>query len=244
MDKSKLLINDPKAWRKHLDDHLNSLEQEIASTPKTNSKRVPKKQLLLNEKIDMLEQYKHFLDPSNPAIQFMDPKNRLIGEKRIKEELEKMPKEQISNLLAKTSIDYLIYSNIAIYLGKEAHHLRKRLTSMNDKRLKTLASTTDGLLGKYSKNNEALRACLVMMQADINRKVSPTDYLKFKRLVVSKYPIPPVIPSYKRNKDERKQSKTEQEANALAGKRFGWSESTLRKFFEKHTGVKPSSVRK
>lgn len=200
--------------------------------------------MLLEEKLELEIAFDKFLNSGNPMMKLFDPEYRKKAKVIMATELSKLPQERLIEMLAGLIIDNSNLKQIASYLGNEKIELMRKLESIGNAGLKRAKAHSRGLKDKYQANEDRLMECLYILKSKIKRAIIPTNYISFKSLVMKTYPNQPVIPAYKRDKQEKLQDKELQEANAASGKRTQWSESKLRSFFEKHTGVKPSSVRK
>lgn len=244
MHKEKILLTEISEWRKSLQEAITKLKNQISDEQKRSPNRKSKLQKNLEEKLELYKPYHDFLNSGNRELLFFDSKKRDQAKEIMKVEIAKLPQDKLIDMLANTIIENSNLKQIASFLGKDKLTVTKKLESVGINNLEKVASQTKGLIGRYEKNHRALKECLELTKTNSNATINPTDYIRFKAFVIKTYPTPPVIPAYKRNKQEMLQSEDQQKANAQAGKRLKWSESTLRKFFEKHTGVKPSTIRK
>jgi len=109
-----------------------------------------------------------------------------------------------------------------------------KIQSANEKR----ASGRNRL---FEENKMLLVMTISVFDDFLDRPYRSNDYIKFQRHVLSRFPVPEYIPTPRLTKAEKRKSKEEQEEILGLKKRLGWSPSQLRNFFEKHTGVKPST---
>lgn len=110
------------------------------------------------------------------------------------------------------------------------------------KKLKAVKHRTDKKNKKYEDNNGYLMKCLKEAIPESKTEIDPNDFLKFQ--AIAKKNPPAFIQKTRRSKQDRMMSEEIQRLDAEALARNEWAPSTLRNFFEKHTGVKPSSIRK
>jgi hypothetical protein len=119
------------------------------------------------------------------------------------------------------------------------------LNYFNQTRFKHMTSTKNRELArnkKFKSNLDFLMECLNQIKADLKRDFQATDFIKFHNLAMKFKP--PYIQKPRRSKQDRMMCEEIQKLDAEALARNEWAPSTLRSFFEKHTGVKPSSIRK
>ncbi|QWD91778.1 hypothetical protein [Polynucleobacter sp. MWH-Braz-FAM2G] len=244
MLKEKILLTEISEWRKSVQEIISKLENQISDEQKRSPNRKSKLQKNLEQELELYMPYYDFLNSDNPALLFFDAQKRNQAKEAMKIGIAKLPQDELIDLFADLIIENSNLKQIASFLGRDKLTITKKLETVHINNLNKVASQTKGLNDRYEKNHLALKECLELMKSKSNVAINPADYIRFRTLVIKTYPTPPVIPAYKRNKQEMLQSEDLQKANAQSGNRLKWSESTLRAFFEKHTGVKPSSVRK
>lgn len=244
MPKEKILLTEISEWRDLLSADQDELRLELSNEREKNPRRKTKLQMHLEEMLELQRSFDNFLNSNNPALKLFDLENRKKAKQIMVVELSKLPQERLVEILSSMIIDNSNLRQIASYLGNEKLALMKKLESAGDASLNKAMAISKGLKDKYAPNDELLMECLNIFKSNLNRAITPSDYIKFRALVLKTYPTQPVIPELKRNKEEMLQSEEIQKANAQAGKRTKWSEGKLRDFFEEHLGVNPSSVRK
>ena len=182
------------------------------------------------------------LDENNAIRKYVD-KESII--KRLSEIESNHQKFSKSDLIKKLSAVTLKNELLEAKLNATEDHSRflsEKYKNSLEKRLETVGKQSEGKNKLFSSNNAYLKYCLNQVTDDGVKAVKPSDFLKFQA-IARKNP-PPFIQKVRQTKEEKNQSVEIQEIDMKDQKRYGWSSTTLRSFFEKHTGVKPSSVRK
>ena len=90
-------------------------------------------------------------------------------------------------------------------------------------------------------NKKCLKHCLEVLKDKVRRPLKETDYLQFERIVVELYPTQPVLKKPRLTKVEKKLPKEQREELIKEKQSNEWKRPSLRKFFEEHTGLKPST---
>ena len=157
-------------------------------------------------------------------------------------DLSKFSKEELRARVFKAEIQTQISKRFMSNLILVMEHLLKASYEAREKRLKSVVNQSGGKDKKFKSNNSFLLECLNKVTEQGSLPVKPSDFIKFRNLAAKTKP--PFIQRPRRSKQDRMMSEEIQRLDAEALARNEWSPSTLRNFFEKHTGVKPSSVRK
>lgn len=162
-------------------------------------------------------------------------KNELLDlTKFTKEELRaRVYKAEIRVDISKKFISNLI--SVMSHLVKESYDARKR-------RLDSVKNQKDGKDKKFKSNNALLMDCLKQVTENGTKTAKPNDFIRFRNLVMKT--TPPFIQKPRRSKQDRLMSEDIQRMDAEAIARNEWAPSTIRNFFDKHSGTKASSVRK
>lgn len=182
------------------------------------------------------------VDENNPIRRYLDKKSII---KRLSELEGIHQKFSKSELIKKLSSETLKNELLEARLNVTVEHskfLSDKYGKSLDKRLEVVGKQTEAKDKLFSSNNAYLKHCLKQVTDDGVNAVKPSDFLKFQA-IARKNP-PPFTQKIRQTKEEKNQSVEIQEIDMKAQKRYGWSNTTLRNFFEKHTGVKPSSIRK
>lgn len=181
------------------------------------------------------------VDENNPIRKYVDKESIINKLSEIESNHQKFSK---SELIKKLSAVTLKNEFLEAKLKATEDHCRflsDKYGKSLEKRLETVDKQSEAKDKLFSSNNAYLMHCLKQV-IDGVKKVNPNDFLKFQA-IARKNP-PPFIQKVRQTKEEKNQSVEIQEIDMNDQKRYGWSSTTLRSFFEKHTGVKPSSVRK
>lgn len=156
--------------------------------------------------------------------------------------LSSFTKEQLRHALIESEVkcesqrlDALEMKEAILFLLQ--HFYQTRFKHMTSTKNRELARNK-----KFKSNSDFLMECLNQIKIDLKRDLQATDFIKFRNLAMKFKP--PFIQKPRRSKQDRMISEEIQRLDAEALARNEWAPSTLRSFFEKHTGVKPSSVRK
>jgi NADH dehydrogenase/NADH:ubiquinone oxidoreductase subunit G len=157
-------------------------------------------------------------------------------------DLSKFTKEELRSKLFKAEIGAQISKQFVSNLTTVITHLLRESYNARNKRLGSVKNQKDAKDKKFKSNNSFLLDCLNQVTEIDKRSAKPNDFIKFRNLAIKTKP--PYIQSTRRSKQDRMMSEEIQRLDAEALARNEWAPSTLRSFFEKHTGVKPSSVRK
>lgn len=157
-------------------------------------------------------------------------------------ELSKFTKEELRARLFKAEIGVQISKRFVSNLSAVVMHLLRASYDARHKRLGSVENQKDGKDKKYRSNNSLLMECLDQITENGTRSVKASDFIKFRNLAMKTKP--PFIQNYRKLKQDRMMSDEIQRIDAEALARNEWAPSTLRNFFAKHTGVKPSSLRK
>lgn len=106
-------------------------------------------------------------------------------------------------------------------------------TKMADRRAAKLAA-------KYSANELICKNEIVKLEATLGRKAIGSDYLSWTRQLRKAHPNPPV-PKAPRNQKHNGTPLKPIAGAPVLNTTTGWSDSTLRKIYEKLTGCKPTT---
>ena len=182
------------------------------------------------------------VDENNPIRRYVDKESITRRISELEDDHQKFSKsELIKKLSAVTLKNELLEAKLK---ATENHckFLSDKYGKSLEKRLETVGKQSKAKDKLFSSNNAYLKHCLNQVTDDGVKTVNPSDFLKFQT-IARKNP-PPFIQKIRQTKEEKNQSVEIQEIDMKDQKRYGWSNTTLRNFFKKHTGVKPSSVRK
>lgn len=157
-------------------------------------------------------------------------------------DLSKFTKEELRARLFTAEIGFQISKKYVSNLTTVISHLLKESYDARNKRLGSVKNQKDAKDKKFKSNNSFLLECLNKVSENGDKAIKPSDFIKFRNL--ANKTKPPFVQRPRRSKQDRMMSEEIQRLDAEALARNEWSPSTLRNFFEKHTGVKPSSVRK
>ena len=218
IEKFETQITDPARGKKRKNIKEQYLEKE-ASLLKV-LKPITSINLELNSEIDSLKKSKR--------IELSD--------------LSKFTKEELRARIFKAEIEVQISKYFVSNLIAVISHLLKASYDARSQRLGNVKNQAEGKDKKFKSNNSFLLECLNQLTGLGNKSVKPSDFISFRNL--ANKTKPPFIQKPRRSKQDRMMSEEIQRADAEALSRNEWAPSTLRNFFEKHTGVKPSSVKK
>ena len=161
--------------------------------------------------------------------------------------LKKHKKDDLVKLLAETQLKLVIERGYGEVLSRSLDYLWHKFDGTEYRRVKQSFRRQKSREELFAEDNQHLKECLEKVKKRIKksekRSLISTDYRAFRAEVYLNYPKslfkhePRLTGEYKdltpeQKKLERKLLKEDQE---------GWSETRLREFFEKNTGVKPSS---
>lgn len=182
------------------------------------------------------------VDENNPIRRYVDKESITRRISELENDHQKFSK---SELIKKLSAVTLKNELLAAKLKATEDHckfLSDKYGKSLEKRLETVGKQSKAKDKLFSSNNAYLKHCLNQVTDNGVKTVNPNDFLKFQ--AIAKKNPPAFIQNPRRSKQDRMMSEEIQKLDAEALARNEWAPSTLRNFFEKHTGVKPSSVRK
>lgn len=105
---------------------------------------------------------------------------------------------------------------------------------------KMAARRLANLKAKYSVNELICKNEIVKLEATLGRKLVGTDYLTWSRQLRKEHPNPPA-PKAPRNQKHNGTPLKPIPGAPVLNTSSGWSDSTLRKIFEKLTGCRPTT---
>ena len=157
-------------------------------------------------------------------------------------DLTKFTKEELRARVFKAEIGVHISQSFISSLASAMSHLAKESYEVRKRRLGSVKNQKDGKDKKYRSNNSLLMECLKQITENGTKSAKTSDFIKFRNLVMKTKP--PFIQNPRRSKQDQMMSEEIQKIDAEAVARNEWAPSTIRNYFEKHTKVKASSVRK
>ena len=187
--------------------------------------------------INTINPYKN---KDDPAIKYWNPHDKEKKISEIKSSLKELNLEDLQDALAELLLEYHILKSEESHYLAEIRFLRNFFEDALQKKVKTSLSKQNGRNNTFNVNNQALTECLDEALKGIEN-IKPEHFLKFSRLVNRKYPSPPLIPKPRLSEADKNQSDESILITLDVSKRDSWPDSTLRKFFLKGTGIKPSS---
>jgi len=224
-------------------DEINALNQ-LTATRKNRS---------LNDDINKERlQYLLYMDHVNEDQMarfgvLLDPKKYNEEANAIKTSLNKFKKNDLAELLADTQLKLTIERGFGEVLSRSLDYLWHKFDGTEYRRAKQSLNRQKSREELFAEDNRRLKKCLENIRKRIKklekRPLISTDYRAFRAEVYLNYPEnlfkqePRLTGEYKAlsKEDKRLERKFFKEEQA------GWSETRLRDFFEKNTGIKPSS---
>jgi len=177
----------------------------------------------------------------------LDPQKFSGEASAIKKSLKEHKKDELAKILAETQLKLAIERGYGEVLSRSLDYLWHKFDGTEYRRLKQSNNRQKSREELFAEDNRRLRECLEKLTKRIKklekRSLISTDYRAFRAEVYLNYPEslfkhePRLTGEYKDLTPEDKRLERE----ILKEDQTGWSETRLRDFFEKNTGVKPSS---
>lgn len=229
LDETNLLI-------KALDERRANLKSNRKINRESIEEKFSKAHLMV------LKNKKKFLESKGMQVLHFDKQKREAYKLELIKDFSKLNHEELLDKCAEITLDMLMYQMTSRYLDAESNYLKKIFNESWTNRLNTVTKQKQGKDLTFKSNNEYLRHCLDQLTENGTKAIKSTDFIRFSNLA-NKQP-PPFIQKLRQTKAEKNQPEEIQRIDAEALARHEWAPTTLRNFFEKHTGVKPSSIRK
>lgn len=120
-------------------------------------------------------------------------------------------------------------------------YLRKYFDDTRSKYLTESKKIKNSLRKLNDPNERALVECINLLMVRLGREPIGSDYPAFKRLLLQNYPSQPHIKKPRITKAERELGENVVTEELALKHRVTWAESSLRSFFAKTTGFKPTT---
>ncbi len=224
-------------------DEINALNQ-LTATRKNRS---------LNDDINKERlQYLLYMDHINEDQMarfgmLLDPKKYNEEAKALKISLNRFKKDDLAKILADTQLKLTIERGFGEVLSRSLDYLWHKFDGTEYRRAKQSLNRQKSREELFAEDNRRLKECLENIRKRIKkiekRPLISTDYRAFRAEVYLNYPEslfkqePRLTGEYKALTPDDKRIERE----ILKEDQTGWSETRLRDFFKKNTGIRPSS---
>ena len=195
---------------------------------------------ILETSLEWINTFNPYNDKDDAAVKFWNPVDKENKISEIKSSLKELNLEELQDALAELLLEYHILKSEEYRYLAEIRFLRNFFEDELNKKVKTSKNKQKGRNDGFDENNKVLARCLNEALKDIEL-IKPEHFLKFSRLVNRKYPSPPFIPKPRLSEADKNHNDENLQITIDVSKRDGWSDSTLRTFFHKKTGINPSS---
>lgn len=232
---TKHIKSDDKAEPLHLKAKLKELEEQG-----TKLKQSAPNQSAINRiaELDPLVQnwMKVFSEGTEPNLH--NDKDLNDFKEFIKAQFKDHTKENLLEIVSDAyGVCYRLKHLLDIANANLKHVLSLKIKS-DQKATKDYLARNNGTRFNHSIDNERMKECIELLRNELDRELEPTDFPAFVLLLKSTYPLPVYVKRPRVTAKEGKLNPEEIEERIQEKFDPNWKESTLRKSWTEHTGLK------